>query len=102
VRTELVPRLDDVRREWQSNHSSDESPDDHMQVLRDSFRALDKEFADDDDVRQVVEKETTRIDEWVAEHTDDESDDKPKRTLGDVDTSEEFDNSRSIFEDIDA
>jgi energy-coupling factor transporter ATP-binding protein EcfA2 len=101
VRTELVPRLDEILREWQSNYSSDESADDHMEPLRDSFRALSKEFSDDEEVKDLVERETERVNDWVAEHTDDEPDDKPKRTLGDVDSSETFHETRSIFEDVD-
>jgi len=32
VRSELLPRLDDVRRTVQSNHSSNESPEEHSRV----------------------------------------------------------------------
>jgi energy-coupling factor transporter ATP-binding protein EcfA2 len=102
VRTELVPRLEKVRLEWQSNHDSDQSAADHMDPLLDSFRALGEAFPEDEGVRHIVERETDRANEWIAEHTDDEQDDKPKRTLGDVDTSEGFEDGRSIFEDVDA
>lgn len=33
VRTELLPRLGDVRHEWETNHSPDDSPEEHMQQL---------------------------------------------------------------------
>lgn len=46
VHTELLPRLDDVRRDWQSNRDSDQSPDEHMQPLLDSFETLKKFFGE--------------------------------------------------------
>jgi len=102
VRVKLVPRLDDVRREWQVNHSSDESADDYMQPLKDSFKALTEEFAGDDEVKKIVERETNRLDCWIAENSEEEAGDKPGRTLGDVETPEEFDDGRSVFDDVDA
>jgi hypothetical protein len=102
VRTELVPRLADVRREWQVNYSSGDSADDYMEPLKDSFRALTGEFAGDEKIKHIVEKETSYLNDWIAEHTDEEADGKPKRTFGDVETPEEFDDSRSIFDDVDA
>jgi hypothetical protein len=102
VRTELVPRLADVRREWQVNYSSGDSADDYMEPLKDSFRALTGEFAGDEKVKNMVEKETSYLNDWIAEHTDAEADGKPNRTFGDVEAPEEFDDSRSIFDDVDA
>lgn len=102
VRTKLVPRLDDVRREWQVNHSSAESADDYMQPLKDSFKTLTDEFADDDEVEKIVKMETDRLECWIAEHSEDDAENKPGRTLGDVATPDEFDDNRSIFDDVDA
>ncbi len=102
VRAKLVPRLDDVRREWQANHSSGESADDYMQPLKDLLKALTDEFADDDEVRKIVKAETNRLDCWIAEHSEEDAEDKPGRTLGDVATPDEFDDNRSIFDDVDA
>jgi hypothetical protein len=97
-----VPRLDEVRRKLQTNHNSDQSADDHMDPLLHSFRALSKAFPHGEEVKHIVERETGRANEWIAEHTDDEPEDKPKRTLGDVDTLEGFKDARNIFEDADA
>lgn len=97
-----MPRLGDVRREWQVNFSSGGSADDYMEPLKDSFSALTSEFAGDEEVKSIVERETSYLNDWIAEHRDEEADDKPKRALGDVETPEEFDDSRSIFDDVDA
>lgn len=102
VRTKLVPRLDDVRRDWLSNRGSDDSPEDFAQPLKDWLKSLADEFADDDKVKGIVKRECTYIDEWIAEHSDEEQQDRPTRTLGAVETPEEFDDARSIFDDVDA
>ncbi len=101
VRYELLPRLEDVRWNWQVNHSSDESAEDHMQPLLDSFGTLRKVFADESEVMKIVERETERANEWIAEHMPDEPDNAPKRTLGDLQTSGEFKDGRGIFDDVD-
>lgn len=103
VRTELVPRLAEVRRDWQSNFSgSDESADSYVDPLRDSFKALQREFSDDKGVEAAVEQQTEKLDEWVAEHSENDSGDKPERKLGDVETPDRIDDTRSIFDDVDA
>lgn len=102
VRTELVPRLGEVRREWEGNHSSDESAEDFMGPLRDCFEALTSEFIDDDEVQTIVKRETSRLDEWIVDNTEEEPDDQPSRTLGDVEMPDQYDDTRSIFDDVDA
>lgn len=101
VRYELVPRLDEVRLEWEFNRSSDQSAGDHMQPLLDSFRTLSKEFPDDPEVIKIVERETERANGWITEHMEDERDKAPKRTLGDMQSSREFKDGRSVFDDVD-
>ena len=78
VRNELVPKLAEVRLEWESNFSgTDESADSFMEPLRDSFKALKDEFIDDEDVEAMVENQTESLNEWIADHSEDNSDDKP-------------------------
>jgi hypothetical protein len=102
VRTELVPRLADVRRDWQSNYIGSDNPaDSFMEPLRDSLKVLVDEFAGDDEVKTIVDRETDRLNDWVAEHSEEKSDDKPARKLGDVGTPDQFGDVRSIFDDID-
>jgi hypothetical protein len=64
-------------------------------------RQLADEFPDDDKVKSIVKRERAYIDDWMAEHSDEEQQDRPKRTLGAVETPEEFDDARSIFDDVD-
>jgi energy-coupling factor transporter ATP-binding protein EcfA2 len=102
VRTELIPRLDEVRREWQSNYHSGETAEAFMDPLLDSFRKLKIEFAEDDEVAAIVDRETDRLNEWIGEHTEEEPETKPRRKLGEVEMPEQFYAGRSIFDDVDA
>ncbi len=101
ARTELVPRLGDVRYEWQSSHSSEESPEDHMQPLLDLFKSLQRQFAQDEEAVKIIGCESQRAREWIDEHTSEEPTISP-RALGKVEPPEMQHGSRSIFDDIDA
>jgi hypothetical protein len=100
VRTQLLPRLSDVRRETQLNYQSDEPPDEHMQSLLESFDTLVKLFGDDVDAAKIIEQETRLANEWIAENEHEEANREP-RILGDVEASDKPHSTRSIFDDID-
>lgn len=103
IRNELVPRLAEVRREWESNFSgSDETADDFMEPLRDSFTILKNEFIGDEDVEIIIAQQTERLDQWIADHSENNSDDEPGRSLGDLETPDLIGDTRSIFDDVDA
>ncbi len=101
VRTQLLPRLDDVRREVQLNHQSSEPPDEHMQQLLESFETLKKHCGDDPRAAKIIEQETRLANEWIAEKAPEEPDRRP-RTLGKVETIDKPLGTRSIFDDVDA
>lgn len=101
ARTELVPRLDDVRLEWESNHSPGEPPEEHMQQLLEFFGSVKQRFGDDEKAVRVIEREIRRTSEWIDEHTPEEPEISP-RQLGKVEAPDEPHNTRSIFDDIDA
>lgn len=101
VRREVVPRLGDIRRNWQSNYPSDDMPESHMQPLLDSLKALKNQFPDADDEIRQIDEQTELIDEWIREHTKEEND-QPRATLGEVGSPEQLHGERSIFEDVDS
>jgi hypothetical protein len=103
ARTELLPRLDDVRQEWQSNHRPGDAPDEHMQQLLDFFETLKKRFADDAQAKKNIEREIRYAHDWIVENTHDEPERKPRK-LGKVAAPEKAlrQSSRSIFDDVDA
>ena len=101
VRTELLPRLGDVRRERESNHSSDESPEEYMQQLLELFDSLKKQFGDDENAAKLIDHEIQCTSEWIDENTPEEPERAPRK-LGKVDAQEKPQSTRSIFDDVDA
>lgn len=100
VRTDLLPKLADVRKNVQKNHDSSDPPDEHMQNILESFSTLKKRFREDEDAVKIIERETDLANEWIAETESPEPKIAP-RTLGTVEPSEEKHGTRSIFDDID-
>ena len=101
VQLELLPRLDDVRLECESNHDlSGEQPEEYMQQLLATFDTLKKCFGDDESVTRIIDRETQRANEWIAENTTEEAE-RSSRELGDVEGPEQPRSPRSIFDDID-
>jgi hypothetical protein len=100
VRSKLVPRLEEVRTEFQSNHDYGESPDSYIQPLLDSFGALKSHFAEDEQIAAIIQRETLLLTEWAQEHDYEESSREP-RSLGNVEAEHHPVSSRSIFDDID-
>lgn len=101
VRTELVPRLGDVRLEWESDHSLGSPPEEHMQQLIEFFSSLKQRFGDDEKAAGVIEREIQLTSEWIDQHSPEEPEISP-RELGKVEVPEKQQNTRSIFDDIDA
>lgn len=100
VRINLIPNLDNVRRNAERNHDSSEPPDEHMQDLLDTFSTLKKKFTDDKDVVLAIDREIDLVNNWISETEPPEPKLSP-RTLGTANVTEEKHGSRSLFDDID-
>ena len=103
IRTELLPKLDEVRHAWQSNRDSDRAPDEHIQPLLDSFSALKEEFASESKIVSAINREIALAEAWISEKLADESDeDASDRTFGDIEGGEDLSGQhRDIFDDVD-
>jgi hypothetical protein len=101
VQQELLPRIAEVRHDWQSNRGSTETEEERMEPLLESFRTLKREFGNDPEIERAIELEIQLAQEWISEHMDDESEDKPERKLGNVRSSDRSNEGRSIFDDVD-
>ena len=100
IRRELIPRLDDVRMDWEVNHPSTQRPEEYMDQLLVWFDTLKAIFADDEVAADIIAQETDAVGEWILETTPDEPE-RSARTLGTVETTEAPRGERSIFDDID-
>lgn len=99
VRTDLLPRLADVRLKVQGSHDPDVSPDEHMQNILETLGTLGHRFREDENAAKVIGRETELANEWITETNPPEPKVSP-RTLGAVEPSEKKHGTRSIFDDI--
>lgn len=103
VRTDLLPRLDDVRSDWESSWSSDNSRDAYIQPLLDSFEAMKTLFADDSEAIAILERESRRAIDWTHDdYTPEVPYTRPSRRWESVGPFSETPGVRSIFDDVDA
>ena len=103
VRAEALPRLADIRLDWELNGSGDLSPDEYMQPLLDSFEILKREFGNDDETVAAIERQIERASVWVGERMPEEPDDDgSERRLGNVKGQDASSDGRSVFDDVDA
>lgn len=117
LRIELLPRLDDFRRDWQSDFSPGDYPDSHMDPLLDFLDTLLSMFGEDKSIVKDIDHEIASIHNWIA---DEELERIEKEEREQIDESEIFgtrelshklqnvelaarlEGTRSIFDDIDA
>lgn len=109
VRTELLPGLNNARRNWEDNLPSDEDPESYIQPFSDLLSALGREFPGDTDVTTAVEREKVLVKRWIENTLQDSAErgdrpyDEPDYDSGDYSRSESrvAVAGRSIFDDID-
>jgi hypothetical protein len=103
VRAEVLPRLADIRLDWELNASGDQSPDEYMQPLLDSYEILKREFGHDDEAVAAIERQMEHVNVWVGEQMPEEPDDDGReRRLGNVKARDASRVGRSVFDDVDA
>ena len=100
VRAELLPRLGRVRQMEQDGYSADESADEHMEHMLETFKTLKDKFGDDAEAVQIIEREIDRAKDWISDN-DREIPDRAPRSLDIAETFDKPHGSRSIFDDID-
>lgn len=99
VRTDLLPRLTELRLDAQARHSSG-SPDEHMQDILELLSTLKEQFCGEEDVVKIIEREVDLANDWIVETEPPEPKVRP-RLLGAVEPAEKMLSTRSIFDDID-
>jgi hypothetical protein len=97
---ELLPRLSEVRREWESN-ASRERADEDMQGFMTLLDAIAEQFSEEEGVLQVVSEEREFAHEWISEHVQPQVT-RAHRALAPIEAHATPTSGRSIFDDIDA
>ena len=100
VKTELLPVLGDVREQWESNYDSDHEPEHFMGPLYDLYRDLRKQFEEEQDLIELIDREEQWTSQWIADHLPDEDDIDPRKLEG-AQAQDTLRSERSIFDDID-
>ena len=100
TRSQLVPRLDDLRLEVQGDHDGDDDPEDHMRYFVGVLDALQDEFRYDEGVKTVISDQRLRIKAWVEDRTH-EPRSVEERQLALPEAQQEAVSTRSIFDDVD-
>ena len=100
VNNQLIPRLEDVRRDIEENYQTNESAEEHMQPFLDTLDILKKHFCNHIQTNDIIEKQMDQVNEWISNNTNEEPEIEPQ-LLGNIENRSHPDNSRSIFDDID-
>lgn len=105
VRDELIPNLFDVTWHWKHDLFSDQSPEDMMQPLLESYKSLKTQFSDDPALVRKIEGEIESVNEWIDERMADRDPPRERatRVFGEVNAPDQLlAGPRSIFDDVDA
>jgi hypothetical protein len=102
VRSELVPSLGSVRRNWETNSHDD--PESIMQGFLDLVSAVGTVLPKDEQIRLILDREQQRAHEWIAEHAAETGSTRTLPTLspGEDSPIASQPSERSIFDDVDA
>ena len=101
VREELVPSLEDMRDELESEFARDEAPDEYMRPFLELLDSLLEYLGDDPDMEDRITREQVMTEEWIANNWSDEPD-SYQAAFATVDVPTGPEGGRSIFDDIDA
>lgn len=101
VRDELVPKLTDVRYDWESNFgSSQDNADEYMERFTDMLNTLIGLYEDDEEVVKKAEDEAYSVKNWISENLRPEISGRSERMLDEVITTTTT-TTRDIFDDVD-
>ena len=96
VRTELLPGLENARRNWEENLPSDEDPESYIQPFSDLLSALEREFPSDDDVTATVEREKVFVQRWIENTLQDLAERADQHEEPDYDPSDYSHSDRNV------
>jgi hypothetical protein len=100
VRTEVLPRIEEVRFEHQANCAPDDDPEWHMRRFTQLLTMIEETYPQSRRIRNIIKRERLLVQEWIDENPTEE-DSSASRDITIDEPSASPDGSRSIFDDID-
>jgi energy-coupling factor transporter ATP-binding protein EcfA2 len=104
LRTDLMPRLAQVRRRWEGHHERGDDPEGHMEGFVTLLDVLEKEFSGDPGIAQTISLQRNFVNSWIADNLPEENEDQgpPPRLYSSPRAELRPSHERSIFDDVDA
>jgi len=100
VRTEVLPRIEDVRLEHQAGRDSEDDPEWHIRRFTQFLSAIEEAYPQSRRIRKIVKGERLQVQAWIDGNPT-EADTSASRDITINEPSASHDVSRSIFDDID-
>ncbi|EKM3681627.1 hypothetical protein PUS40_004390 [Vibrio alginolyticus] len=100
IRTELLPRIEEVRCLHQEEHAPEEDPEWHMDRFTRLLSCIVDEYPHSLRIRNIVEKQRMLVKEWVDENPQEEDSSTSRDIIVD-EPNVSYTSSRSIFDDVD-
>lgn len=99
IKSNLLPKITELKETWKARYSHDEDPAYHMSSLKENLEAIENEFSDDPSIVVIVNQELMEIEEWIKDNTAEELSSEMENLSGETEKQEELE--RSIFDDVD-
>ena len=100
---ELLPRLDEIREQWQSDCGSEEEPEECMGRFLSALRAYQKELRGTPEIRTRLDETLSNVQDWIDEITKESNERPPRSKIAErEDALPEPVGVRSIFDDVDS
>jgi len=100
IKAELLPRLEEVRQEWEEDYSSDGFANGHMEPLMELLDGLKFLFKNEVEELRKIEDEESEVEYWIGENSVEEPD-RDDWDFQQLERQEKTSGDRSIFDDID-
>lgn len=105
LRSELLPRLDDIRYEWESEwedqYDRTDTAEEHMSKRIEDLDSLEQHFARDTEVVEEIKRQRAALQSWIWDNMPENHESLPRRSglpeLPDLGNS-----GRSVFDDLDS
>lgn len=100
IRTELLPRIEEVRYVHQEGRASEDDPEWHMKRFTQLLSVIEETYPQSLRIRKIVKKERLLVQEWIDENPTEE-DSSTSRDIKVDEPSAIYAINRSIFDDVD-